>query len=305
VGDKGQIAGAMMNLANPITQMRDFDRARALYEECIALHREINNPSGLVFAYLNLGDAYAAMGMPRTALEQYEQSLALSREVGESDFARGLTWNSIGEAYLLLDEPAHAIEVVESNYRLFVDEHAEYFAASCAFTLGRAYRRLGETERARNYLNTAEQIFRNLGTLNTVVRILGVRASVYLQMQDLAAARRDLTCALSDLSSLAREQEGAWPLVECGGALALLLHIPEQAARLYGASIAHRNSPSDLQEPAERDLREHDIETLRTNLGEAAHIRFIAEGQSLNKDEAINALRQVLSENELSRCSNS
>jgi predicted ATPase/transcriptional regulator with XRE-family HTH domain len=303
VGDKVQIAGAMMNLANPISQMRDFGRARTLYEECIALHREINNPAGLVFAYLNLGDTYAAMGEPRTALEQYEQSLALSREMGESDFARGLTWNSVGEACLLLDDPTRAIEVVEPIYQLFVGEHAEYFAATCAFTLGRAHWRLREREQARTYLDTAEQIFRKLGNVNTVARILGVRSSVCLQMQDMSAACRDLSQALADMSDLARDQQGVWTLIESGGALALRLHMPEHAARLYGAAIAHRNSPPGLLEPAERDLRERDIESLRVDLGEAEYARLVAEGKSLNLGAAISNLRQVLEKNVPTRLS--
>jgi predicted ATPase/DNA-binding XRE family transcriptional regulator len=305
VGDKVHIAGAMMNLANPISQMRDFGRAKTLYEECIALHREINNPAGLVFAYLNLGDTYAAMGEPRTALEQYEQSLALSREAGESDFARGLTWNSVGEACLLLDDPTRAIAVVEPNYQLFVSEHSEYFAATCAFTLGRAHWRLRECEQARTYLDTAEQVFRKLGNLNTVARILGVRASVCLQQQDLTAASRDLAQALADMSDLAHDQERIWPLIECGGALALRLHIPEQACCLYSAAMAHRDLSPSLQEPAERDVRNEDIESLHSILGEAAYARLFAKAAFLNKEEAISALRQVLNEIDLTRLSKS
>src|SRR5262249_14525039 len=35
LGDKADIAWALNNLANPVTQLRDYERARALYEECL------------------------------------------------------------------------------------------------------------------------------------------------------------------------------------------------------------------------------------------------------------------------------
>src|SRR5262249_43727733 len=138
LGDKTYIAGAMMNLANLITALRDYDRALALYEECLALHGETNNRPGMIFPLLNLGELYYEMGKPQEALAYYEESLALSREAGESDYARGLTWNSVGEVYLVLDDPSRTIAAVGPNYQLFTREHSTSFAATCAFTLGRA-----------------------------------------------------------------------------------------------------------------------------------------------------------------------
>ena len=110
-----QIAYAMMNLANPIIELHDYERAQTLYEDCLALHREIGNRRDQVFPLMNLGGLYYEMGRPREALAYYEESLAISREVGETDWARALTWNNVGEAYIILDEPARAIEVTEPN----------------------------------------------------------------------------------------------------------------------------------------------------------------------------------------------
>jgi tetratricopeptide (TPR) repeat protein len=86
--------------------LRDYEQARALYEECLALQREAGNRQGQIFPLLNLGELYYEIGKPREALSLYEESLAISHEVDESDWTRGLTWNNVGEAYLDLDEPA-------------------------------------------------------------------------------------------------------------------------------------------------------------------------------------------------------
>src|SRR6185437_11458184 len=43
LGDKTQIAYAMMNLANPIIALHDYERSQTLLEDCLVLHREIGN----------------------------------------------------------------------------------------------------------------------------------------------------------------------------------------------------------------------------------------------------------------------
>jgi tetratricopeptide (TPR) repeat protein len=68
LGDKIDIAWALNNLANPVAQLRDYKRAQALYEECLAIQRESNNRQGQVFPLLNLGEVYYALGQPREAL---------------------------------------------------------------------------------------------------------------------------------------------------------------------------------------------------------------------------------------------
>jgi tetratricopeptide (TPR) repeat protein len=295
LGDKTAIAWALNNLANPIGQLRDYERAQMLYEEALAIHRETQIRQGQVFPLLNLGEVHYATGKPREALAYYEQSIAISREIGENDYARGLSWNNVGEAYIVLDEPARAIEVVEPNYQLFMRERGDYFAATCAFTLGRAHWRLGNFA-ARAHLDEAERLFRNLGNLNMAARVLYFRASSALEQDDIAAARRDLAQALADLSGQGRERDDIWRLVERAGTLACRQGAPQEAARLYGAAVARRNAASPVLEPAERELRSRDLEWLCARLGKTAFAEATAMGETLSLDEANAALRQALRE---------
>ena len=82
------------------------------------MQREIGNRRGQILPLLNLGVLHYEMGKPQQALDCYEESIAISRAVGESNWARALTWNNIGEVYIVLNEPVRAIEVVEPVYRL-------------------------------------------------------------------------------------------------------------------------------------------------------------------------------------------
>ena len=175
-------------------------------------------------------------------------------------------------------------------------ERGDYFAATCAFTLGRAHWRLGNIAAARAHLDEAERLFRNLGNLSMVARVLYFRASIALEQDDIAAARRDLAQALADLSGQSREREDIWRLVERAGTLACRQGAPQEAARLYAAAVARRNAASPVLEPAERELRSRDLEWLCARLGKTAFAEATATGEALSLDEANAALRQALRE---------
>jgi predicted ATPase/DNA-binding XRE family transcriptional regulator len=294
LGDKTRIAIAMMNLANPLTQMHEYERAAALYEASLALHREMNNRSGMVFPLMNLGGLRYEMGRPREALAYYEESLALSRALGESDWARALTWNNVGEAYVVLDESTRAIEVTLPAYQLFTHERDAYGAATCAFTLGRAEWRLGHAEATRAYLDEAENLFRALGNRAIVARISYYRASLALEQGKREAACRDLAQALDDLDGRAHASEFIWRLVERAGSLALQRGEPDRAARLYAAAQALYEAAPGPVDPAERDLRALDLERLRAALGESMLEQAFTVGRALSQSEAIALARQEL-----------
>ncbi len=294
LGDKTQVAYALNNLANPVMALHDFERATALLNECLTINHETGNRLGLVIPLMNLGALYHEMGRPQEALAYYEQSLAISREVGESDYDRSLTWNGVGEAYIDLDEPSRAISVTEPSYQRFLRLRDIFGAATCAFTLGRAQWRVGQLDRARAHLDVAESLFRALGNPNMAARILYFRASVATEQEDIKAARDDLTQALDDLSSKARESEYLWWLVERAGTLACQQGKPDRAVRLYAAALAHRGAAQRPMEPAECALRERDLADLRVALGETAWTDALAAGQAVTDDEAIALVRREL-----------
>jgi tetratricopeptide (TPR) repeat protein len=173
-----------------------LSRPWALYQERLALRREANNRRDMVFPLLNLGGLYLEMGPPQEALACYEESVALSRDAGETDFARGLTWNRIAETYNILDKSFHAVAVIESNYQLFKREQSAFFAATYAFTLGRAKWRLGEMEDARAYVSEAEHLFSILGSALMVIRVRYFQASLALGQGEAVVARCERTKAL-------------------------------------------------------------------------------------------------------------
>jgi tetratricopeptide (TPR) repeat protein len=299
MGDKTQIAYAMMNLANPLGALREYERAIELLEACLAIHRETKNRPGMIFPLMNLGTLFYELGQPHEALTYYEESLALSHEAGESDWARGLTWDNMGEAYVVLDEPARAIKITLQSYRVFKDVHDSFGTATCAFTLGRAEWRLGHAEAARAYFDEAERLFRDLGNQAIVARIQYCRASLALDQGDANAAQCDLALALDEGIDRTRASEPVWRVVERVGTLALRRGEPERAAQLYAAALVSREGTTGPVDPAERDLSAGDLERLHAALGMDGLERALAEGRALSWDEAVALAHEELARQDL------
>jgi tetratricopeptide (TPR) repeat protein len=284
----------MMSLANPITQLRDFDRAAALLEECLALLRQTENREGMVFPLMNLGCMYYDMCQPRRALEYYEQSLALSQELGETDWARGLTWSNVGEAHIALDDSERAVEVTGPAYHLFARHHDHYYAATCAFTLGRALWRLAAYEQANQYLSEAERLYRAIDNRTLAARALCVRAGVALASGDLAGARGHLARAYADLTVSSRTTDLSWWFLERAAAYACQCGAYDTAAPLFGEALRRWEIAPAPIDPAERDLRERTRASLQNSLDASTLARHSNAGSELETGQLVALVRRVV-----------
>jgi predicted ATPase/DNA-binding XRE family transcriptional regulator len=293
LGDGYHIASALGNLA-AVTQLQDYERAHALYEECLTLYRETGEQQSMIFPLFNLGNLFVDTGRPREALTYFEESLALSRAIGESDLARAATWNGVGEALIVLDEPLRAIEVTTPAYRCCALECSAYWVATCAVTLGRAYWRLGNIEVARRYLDEAVENFDTLGSVVGSARVRYFRASLALEQGNVTEAQGDVALALAAIVNQTDASEYLWWLIERAGAVALKRGALELAARLHGVAVAHRDMAPRLLDPAERDLRQHELDHLRATIEDGALAVLLAEGEALTPEVAIALTHQVL-----------
>ena len=79
LGDPVEIAAALCDLANVAVTLRDFDRAIALYQECLALCRANNNRFGMILPLMNLGACYHEMNRPQEALTPAKSASRLAR----------------------------------------------------------------------------------------------------------------------------------------------------------------------------------------------------------------------------------
>jgi DNA-binding CsgD family transcriptional regulator/tetratricopeptide (TPR) repeat protein len=106
---------------------RDFERARQLVEESLALSREANDVQGMVHSLVILGDASDLPADQEQAKEFYEEGLALLREYGSTSWRRyflndlGMTLMLVGDlerATALFEEAAELLREVGSRVGL-------------------------------------------------------------------------------------------------------------------------------------------------------------------------------------------
>jgi predicted ATPase/DNA-binding winged helix-turn-helix (wHTH) protein len=84
----------------------DYRAARALYEESLAIRRELGDRSGISGSLNNLGNVAVEQGDYPTARALYEESLAIARELGDR-FGIAVSLNNLGTvAFLQCDYPA-------------------------------------------------------------------------------------------------------------------------------------------------------------------------------------------------------
>ncbi len=123
-GDRALIAEALYDLGfTPLPDaLQQLDRLRAgrpLFEEAMALYRELDDPAGIASTTWALSMAAAAEGHPGLALERAAESLALSRRLGDP-FRTGWSAHQVGLALLVLDRPDEAVAVFDESLSLWV-----------------------------------------------------------------------------------------------------------------------------------------------------------------------------------------
>jgi non-specific serine/threonine protein kinase len=83
LGDRQGIAESLNNLGEVAQAQGDHAAARALHEESLAIRRELGHRWGIAVSLNNLGTVAWAQGDHAAARALYEESLAIKRELGD------------------------------------------------------------------------------------------------------------------------------------------------------------------------------------------------------------------------------
>jgi tetratricopeptide (TPR) repeat protein len=103
---------ALGNLGNAYAALGDARKAIDFYEQHLAIARDIGDRQGEANALGNLGLAYADLDDARKAIDFYEQALVIVREIGDRQ-GEGNTLGNLGNAYAALGDARKAIDFYE------------------------------------------------------------------------------------------------------------------------------------------------------------------------------------------------
>jgi predicted ATPase/transcriptional regulator with XRE-family HTH domain len=177
-------------------------KAAALYEECMAFHREIGDREGMTSSLLGLGDVARDQGDATATRKYSEQSLSFFRDLGIK-WAIGFALNNLAQAAYLDRDLSQASVLAAESVTLFRDLKDDGGLAEVLVTLGRILQAQGKGMDAYNALTEALRL----------ALVVGPRVMVAAALEGLASVIMDqgkaiLTVRLLGPASKLRAQMG-------------------------------------------------------------------------------------------------
>ena len=137
ISDRDGEATDLGNLGNCYADLGQIQQAIRLYEQPLAIHREIGNRGGEAVNLGNLGNRDADLGRIQRATQLYEQALAIHREISDRD-GEARTLGNLGLCYADLGQTQHAIQLHEQALAINRETGHRYGEAADMGNLGRA-----------------------------------------------------------------------------------------------------------------------------------------------------------------------
>jgi DNA-binding CsgD family transcriptional regulator/tetratricopeptide (TPR) repeat protein len=276
----------------------EYERARALCEESLALYRELDDARMMASTLERLGWIASARDDYPAATSLFEESLALSRSIGDNV---RLAHSLLSLALTTLQHAdysqyARVRALVEESLALFRQESHQEGIAWALYGLGLLHFQQGDDATARALLEESLALYRALKLRLWATRPLYGLGKVAARQGDLPMAYAyfqeslDLFLELDDQGSVAACLEGWASVVAQQGDATW-------AVQLWGVAEVLRESggPSYLFTlltiPDERPDSERMRAIVRAKFGEQAFTEALAQGRAMTPAQALEARR--------------
>jgi len=312
--------------------MDDFDRAEALCRESLSLSHELGDTEGKATAlfqlgfvawvrckyaesleqleaaaalFQELGDTWnrartfaylaqtcAAQGEYDRAGALAEQSLALSRALGNKGRIAIALYQLARVCFLAQDDFNQAQALAEQSLELFRELGDTHYITVLRSLFGEMRLRQGEQGQAHELLEESVVTFKELGDRWHTAEALLTLARIATSQGEFAAARARYLESLALVREI--DAKGLITSVLEGGAVVATHGEPVWAARLWGAAQALRAVIGAPLPPAYRADYERAVAAVRSSLGEKAFAAAWAEGRSMTLEQALAAQAPAL-----------
>ncbi len=284
IGDTRGIAGSLHNLGNIAYFRQQYAPARRQYEEALAINRAIGNRAWEALNLGNLALVASEQGDFETSRRLYQESLEIQRALGNHAGAAS-SLNGLGLAILELGDPEKAGALFRESLAIARELGLRSAIVIALLNLGALARQQGDDEQARAFWEECREIEKELGG-----RLAGALGTLAADEGRYSEARRLWRTNLSENREMGHRRGIAACLDGC--AYVLLAERPAQesafrAARLYGAAEALREAIGSPLPPSARAPHERSLAAARALLGEADFTAAWAEGRALTMEAAI------------------
>ena len=228
-----------------------------LYEESLALRRELGDKQGIAVGLSNLGNALQAQGNYASSRSLLEESLALRRDIGDK---RGvaISLNNLGIVVLLQGDYATARSLLEEGLALVRELGDRQGIAHLLHNLGNLNRQEGNNPAARELYTESLTLRREIGD------------------------RRGIATSLLGLGGLAVESTAKGEQAEI-----------KRGVRLLGAASTLLEALGAVPDTADQLAYEQSVASARAVLGEDLFNKGWHEGRAMSTDQAVQEALQV------------
>ena len=263
----------------------DYAVAWALYEESLAIRRELEDKNGITASLNNLGLIACEQGNYAQARALYEESLAIARELGDKS-SLAYTLNNLGNVANDEGDNAVARLVYEESLATWRELGDTWGIAASLSNLGSVANNQGDYAAARVLHEESLAIRRELGDKAGIAFSLHNLGNAAYAQRDYAQARAQQEESLA----IAREL-GDKRVIACGLAAFASLAIEEaQVERcvcLWGAAAALREAIAYSLDPTRREELERELAAVQKTLSEAVFAAAWAQGRAMTMEQAV------------------
>ena len=188
IGDIDHEINALTDLTVMYTEMKQPQKAKDVYLECVALNKQRGDARSLVTAYINLAPLYNHLGLYDSALSFLQEGLRIGKpleEKGVEDLSN--LYNNLGQTYYYLKDYDKSIIYFAGNYRRHLAREGLNGKATLWFdvlNLADSYTQKGQLDSASKYATMAMTL---AGELNSK----GKQSDTYQILSKLAQRKGD------------------------------------------------------------------------------------------------------------------
>lgn len=147
-----QAAGLLNKLAFNYWENEEYQKALQYFEQSVALNKEINNSNAIKAIYSNMGMIYSDLGQPETSIVFFRKSLLLSRTQNNKQDI-GANLINIGVALKNLNRFQESVDNTEEALTIFKELGNKKLMRTCYGMLAEVYDELGESQKSMEYFN--------------------------------------------------------------------------------------------------------------------------------------------------------
>ena len=218
----------------------DYTTARNLFEEYLAINREVGEPLSLAAALNNLGNVANAQEDFQMAESCYTEALEIFRKVGEEP---GQAWSlqSLANIAQRQNDFAKALSLYEEVLEIWKKAGYKAPIAVGLIDVGGVLNAMGDYDGARSAYEQSLAIFREQHNGGAAAISLNHLGNLNYTLGDYAAARTFYELGLKIVHELG-DMRGIARLIESLASLAAAQAQPERALRLAGAAAELRRA---------------------------------------------------------------